>query len=811
MPFVKRQRSYYKYGTEPNATIVGSFARIDEGIASGFSSANYLTLSEVFNPQSNAWEQVWSVTTGANTSTTYQRILAQTNVGTAAVSGYDLRVDSGKIVLYVEGTDFRGTTVLQDYTHYLIKAEYTGSAYILSYSTDNGASWVEDCNVASTVTGVPDMNVPQYVGIWKSTYNSSPSEQWLGTIDLSQSYININGERWWSGDSYTKVGSWIDDGVVSGFSTSNYLSLPVLFGPASNPWERVICFKTSDTVAATQALNYINFANDSLAGVHFHIGSGGQISAQISSNGSSWDIAESFVGTTVLSANTTYYAMIRFTGSEYQLLLSTTGEFNGEETLENSITSSTPIYQSNTIYDRLGFRSSSLPQVFTGSMDLTKCYGKINNKDWWHGTKAVESTSSDYDYYEDKHKLYQLAKTKRTYYKHAYDDYTLPTMTSTTAPEGTVTTNVSSWYQLFFGNSAVLSINNNKTKADLYAEYKFAYPLAAGTYTVSLTAYKQSNAPANPRYIDVTLENGEVLTVGEFKINTSSTVHSFTFTTEDRIVAIKYYGTYGTSTVQYVVEYVYNFCLTAEGKDTNVVSVNKVDVEGTSTDYDYYTDKLLSYAPIVRGKRSYYKQDLNQRDTGTYTFTLDKDYTAKMLFVGNGGGGCSSQKDSRWHYSSGGSGACFEGLVRLPADTYTLTRGTLGYGNNYNNTHYWSGGVQSTDSFLTNSAGEELIRVGAGGMGYTSVGGVGGAAGVLTLGTLDILETKKATDGVYTAGNTSAGSVSAYDGTYSGYGAGTGSQRGQGNVYGIAGIFDLVLETDISDYDWYEDVGTKIY
>ena len=234
-------------------------------------------------------------------------------------------------------------------------------------------------------------------------------------------------------------------------------------------------------------------------------------------------------------------------------------------------------------------------------------------------------------------------------------------------------------------------------------------------------------------------------------------------------------------------------------------------VESDKNDYDYYIDKLLSYAPIVRGKRSYYKQDLNQRDTGTYTFTLDKDYTARMLFVGNGGGGCTSQKDSRWHYSSGGSGAVFEGLVRFPADTYTLTIGSLGYGNNANNTHYHSSSVVSTDSFLTNSAGEELIRVGAGGNGYTSVGGVGGAAGVLTLGTLDIIETKKATDGVYTAGNVSAGTVSAYDGTYSGYGAGTCGQRYQGNVYGIAGIFDLVLETDITDYDWYEDVGTKVY
>jgi hypothetical protein len=92
---------------------------------------------------------------------------------------------------------------------------------------------------------------------------------------------------------------------------------------------------------------------------------------------------------------------------------------------------------------------------------------------------------------------------------------------------------------------------------------------------------------------------------------------------------------------------------------------------------------------------------------------------------------------------------------------------------------------------------------------YTST--TGGVGGVLTLGTLDVLETKKAVNGNQTTGNSSAGSLSAYDGTYSGYGAGTCGTRGAGNVYGIKGIFDLALETDINDFDWYEDVGTKIY
>ena len=226
--------------------------------------------------------------------------------------------------------------------------------------------------------------------------------------------------------------------------------------------------------------------------------------------------------------------------------------------------------------------------------------------------------------------------------------------------------------------------------------------------------------------------------------------------------------------------------------------------------------RLVSYSPIVRGSRTYYKQDLSQRDTGTYTFTLNKDYTAKMLFVGNGGGGGSCQMNSKWYQSSGGSGACFNGLVNLKAGTYTVTIGTLGYGYNKNDTSSCNGGVDSTDSYITDQNGNELIRVGCGARGVNR--GSGGAGGTLTLGTLDVIETYKAVNG--NKGNnlnpgspssTSGYALSAYDNTTTGCGAGTGSWRNGGNVYGVAGIFDLALETDINNYTYYEDVGTKIY
>ena len=196
-PDVKQILSIHKPtgNTEPNATVVGS-PTITDNVVSGFSSSNYLTAPEVFNPGTSPWEMVWSITTSNDFSTTYQEIFAQANVGTAAVDGYDLRTDLGRIGLYVDEEYYLSTTTFQNNTKYLIKMEYTGSFYKLSYSTDNGTNWIEDFNIASTGIGTPNLSTPQYIGKWG--YNISPNP-FKGSIDLSQSYIKINGKYWWKG------------------------------------------------------------------------------------------------------------------------------------------------------------------------------------------------------------------------------------------------------------------------------------------------------------------------------------------------------------------------------------------------------------------------------------------------------------------------------------------------------------------------------------------------------------------------------------------------------------------------------------
>ena len=616
------KRTYYKYGTEPNATVTGSFARIDNGVASGFSASNYLELPESFLPNGQSWEAVTKVNATSFLEWSCIFSLGYNNSSSSDKKGISVNALNGELYISFAngGSNFTHTAsniaTLSTNTDYWVKVEFTGNEYNLYLSTSG--EFEEPIYTYTSSVNFLTENVKSTIGTYIYGGAATTQGYWVGSIDFSQSYININGERWWSGDSYTKVGSWIEDGIVSGFSSANYLSLPSLFDISKGQsWEVVFKFNTNSPSAQQ---TFLGSAGSRGYNPRIRLREG-VVNIMLTNSTSSADVV-SISGVTSVLANVDYWIKAEFTGSAYNLYLSTDGViYNLEATKETTavFTASYQLSQIGYLYDS----GSSAGYPFDGSIDFTQSYININGERWWNGIKAYESNS---------------------------------------------------------------------------------------------------------------------------------------------------------------------------------------------TDYDHYTEQFMMYSPITRDARIYFKQDLQQRDTGTYTFTLDKDSTAKLLFVGNGGPGCSSAKDSQWHYSTGGSGACFEGVVRLPADTYTLTIGTLGYAGFATNNHYNSGGVASTASYLTNSAGVELIRVGAGGKGYTSVGGYSGDGGTLTLGALDVVKTIKAINGIK-GGNTSSTNyaVSVYDWTQTGYGAGTGSTQSKGTTYGVKGVFDLDIEADKNEAEYYEDTGIKIY
>lgn len=410
MPFVKRHRDYYKYGNEANATVVGSFGKVLDGVASGFSASNYLNLPENFDVSDGSnWEMVWKITTPSS-FTAIECFLGR-NASSAYTSKLMINA-TGLLTLVLSNNSkswlvsFGDSESLLVNTTYLVKVEYSEGVYSLYKSINiEEPEWVL---VGSQEAGIYTMTDFTRIGSVHDT-GSSAHFPFQGSIDLSQSYININGERWWSGDEYVTVGSWIDEGVVSGFSTSKYLTLPEMFPTGVTNFEIMNKVKFSSFSTTQYFFNtapYYSF----LLGVD----TSGKLSLHLSSNVSTWDVAVALTGSAILDLDTWYYIKSTYDGATYNIYLS-----KDNETWDLNISlASTSTAGVGTSLGRIGHGWSDQPATHT-SFDLSQSYIKINNKLWWNGVKAVETTVDDYVYYIDRNKLYQLAKSKRFFYKYS--------------------------------------------------------------------------------------------------------------------------------------------------------------------------------------------------------------------------------------------------------------------------------------------------------------------------------------------------------------------------------------------------------
>lgn len=194
--------------------------------------------------------------------------------------------------------------------------------------------------------------------------------------------------------NYSIIGApTIENGIASGFSQISALMLSDIFNPVANPWEVgvKIKFRASNTIqgilisvassstAATESKGTV-----SAYGLQFHIGADNKPLLYLSSTGNSWNLCSALKGVTPLSDNTDYWFKLIFTGSEYVLYSSISGEFKGEEIIEATVTTSATIYPR---YILIGCNGTNFNQPVTGSIDLKESYIKINGEIWWNCKK----------------------------------------------------------------------------------------------------------------------------------------------------------------------------------------------------------------------------------------------------------------------------------------------------------------------------------------------------------------------------------------------------------------------------------------
>lgn len=191
---------------------------------------------------------------------------------------------------------------------------------------------------------------------------------------------------------FTVVGSLTitDEGVASGFGSSNDLLTTYIFNP-SNTWKikgsfitptqltnsQAICAVSNTTYSSRIEINSYNSNPEIRFGWH------------LSSNNASY--MSQPVGSIVLQFNTQYFYEWSFDGTQYLLRVSTD---NKNWQISAQYTSSENIYTNNS-YIRIG-KSSGSYQIFTGSIDLKQFSITVDGKEVFNGNKTgIDTIKAD--------------------------------------------------------------------------------------------------------------------------------------------------------------------------------------------------------------------------------------------------------------------------------------------------------------------------------------------------------------------------------------------------------------------------------
>lgn len=274
----------------------------------------------------------------------------------------------------------KGTYTVLANTWYYVKLVYNGTNYIFSYSLDD-ETYTPDITVNNS-TKV--LGFTPCLGSW---YTKGIG--FIGNIDLKQVYIKINNEIWWQPtwnklyNNYKVYGTLlIKNGITQeACTTSNYLeTIPRDFSAcisSSDTWEWV--FKLEEYIPNSEAIQVIYTSarshetrlcimNDCVV---FSIGN----------TGNSYQVNIS--GKTQLQQGNGYWIKVEFTGSRYNVYLSTDGV---DYTLDAYADSTTPITYMSSDSWAIGYNKvNSYYYLMTSKLNLSESYIKINGKTWWSG------------------------------------------------------------------------------------------------------------------------------------------------------------------------------------------------------------------------------------------------------------------------------------------------------------------------------------------------------------------------------------------------------------------------------------------
>lgn len=412
-----------------NYTKVGN-PKIVDGVASGFSGSNVLSIGTAFPTGYSSFEQVVTFTT---TNDLTQSFLIERLLMPGSRGGIDLNYSGSHLQLHAyfrtteaTGTD-KGITVYSPYlsanTTYTGKFLWDGTTYTLEL-------WQNDTKLGSnTLNNSNPLSIPSGTLFSIGGTQGSNDRYFHGSIDLKETYITVNGQAWFgncpsefqqfiaapegtmigkddthslavetpivNGEllspklvgpvGYTVVGSpTIVDGVVSGFSATNSLRISSSID-VTKPFEIFMKINTSDSnllqnivmLKGTSSVIAINATSHKPTFLMRYYGTD--------------DLLHSTTATiqSGLENNTAYYLKGVFDTNGVSLSVST------DKTNWNTVTTPLPddfvSWQVPSMVDLGGYDL----YYFAGSIDLNETYIKVNGALWFGKEDWTPSTYTD--------------------------------------------------------------------------------------------------------------------------------------------------------------------------------------------------------------------------------------------------------------------------------------------------------------------------------------------------------------------------------------------------------------------------------
>lgn len=389
--FITEGQKVWLNKDKQNFTIAGS-PTVDNiyKTATGFTASNYLSIGTLNLNSASSWVMQIKIKTGSDV-TTLQNILVENRVNFDA----QVMVDTGKIVF--KGSfahsayDFTltSTTSAVANTEYLIKLEFTGSAYNLYI---NGT--LEDSYTSST-------KLLDWVWNIGASNNSSSTYAYpfAGTVYLdTNTFITIDGSTAWTpyiwGYSANDYNSYIINGTNNGTSlttpemyktlgsNSNYINLPevIHFGTADT-WEIV-----AKVYLTASSSNGMLFSSSNNTYETFYIFFNGYTPTV---GGGGID-QTSMTSSQAIAVDTLTWLKVKFTGTAYEMYLSTDGN---NYTLTASWTSSTKVTDVSNVFT-VGHSVSTSSFYVKGRIYLKGTYINVNSERVWNGLVVGENTLS---------------------------------------------------------------------------------------------------------------------------------------------------------------------------------------------------------------------------------------------------------------------------------------------------------------------------------------------------------------------------------------------------------------------------------